>query len=227
MLAEVRARRGTGVGLTISTAQHDACLRNGLDARLLDYKEADPRELGRFDGVVSVGAFEAFCSIEEYENGEQDEVYRRFFEFAASVMDSAGRLYVQTMMFGKDPPEPSEVDLRAPKGTDERILALLTYFYPGHWIPRGVDQIKAAAAPYFRFLSTTNGREDYVKTIAEWMARMTRPSLAKARIVARMIPRFLTDRDFRLQIQSIRESAQTEVFKRRLFEHERMFFEKV
>ena len=87
MLAEVRRRGGTAVGLTISTAQHRACLRNGLDARLLDYKEADPGELGKVDAVVSVGAFEAFCSIEEYEGGEQDNVYRRFFEFASSVME--------------------------------------------------------------------------------------------------------------------------------------------
>ena len=124
-------------------------------------------------------------------------------------------------------PEPSALNLRAPRGTDERILALLTYYYPGHWLPRGIEQIKAAAAPYFRFLSTTNGREDYIQTIGQWVRRIREPSLAKAMIFAKMIPRFLTDRVFRLQIQSIRESAQTEVFKRRLFEHERMFFEKL
>jgi cyclopropane-fatty-acyl-phospholipid synthase len=120
MLAEVRNRGGQGVGLTISTAQHQACVTNGLDARLLDYKEADPSELGRFDGVFSVGAFEAFCSIDEYENGEQDEVYRKFFEFAASVLDRGGRLYVQTMMWGETPPEPSDLDLRAPRGFKSR-----------------------------------------------------------------------------------------------------------
>jgi hypothetical protein len=59
------------------------------------------------------------------------------------------------------------------------------------------------------------------------VSRISRPTLAKAKVVAKMIPRFLTDRAFRLQIQSIREDAQTEVFKRRLFEHERIFFEKV
>jgi cyclopropane-fatty-acyl-phospholipid synthase len=57
---------------------------------------------GRFDAVASLGAFEHFCSPEEYRGGRQDEVYRDFFARVATVLPDGGRLYLQTMVFGRN-----------------------------------------------------------------------------------------------------------------------------
>ena len=41
---------------------------------------------GAFDAVASLGAFEHFCSPEEYRAGRQDEIYRDLFARVASVL---------------------------------------------------------------------------------------------------------------------------------------------
>src|SRR5262245_41337591 len=42
LLRTVEQRGGRAVGLTLSKNQWEYCRRHGLDARLLDYKEAEP-----------------------------------------------------------------------------------------------------------------------------------------------------------------------------------------
>ena len=73
MLDVVRRRGGTGVGVTLSSAQVAACRRNGLDVHLFDARQLTPETFGRFDAVVSLGAFEHFCSPEEQAAGRQDD----------------------------------------------------------------------------------------------------------------------------------------------------------
>ena len=75
MLERIRAEGGEGVGVTLSTRQAEACRRNGLDARVLDGRTLTRADLGAFDGVISLGAFEHFCSIEEWQQGRQDTLY--------------------------------------------------------------------------------------------------------------------------------------------------------
>src|SRR5437868_10970055 len=62
LLAYVRARGATGVGVTLSSAQAKACRRHGLDVRLHDAREVTAEGFGRFDAVASLGAFEHFGS---------------------------------------------------------------------------------------------------------------------------------------------------------------------
>src|SRR6266516_2875827 len=82
MLKVVRGSGGHAVGLTLSGRQRESCRRKGLDARLLDWRDAVPEQLGgTFDAVVSLGAFEHFCSAEEYRSGRQTDVYHEFFRF--------------------------------------------------------------------------------------------------------------------------------------------------
>src|SRR5215472_9897626 len=100
MLDVVRQRGGTGVGVTLSSAQVEACRRHGLDVHLFDARQLSPDRFGSFDAVVSLGAFEHFCSPEEQAAGNQDEVYRELFARVASVLPEHGRFYLQTMVFG-------------------------------------------------------------------------------------------------------------------------------
>src|SRR5919205_1519227 len=53
LLDFVRRRGGTGVGVTLSSAQLAACRRHGLDVRLMDAREVTREELGCFDAVAS------------------------------------------------------------------------------------------------------------------------------------------------------------------------------
>src|SRR4051812_47372743 len=86
LLDFVRRRGGRGVGVTLSSAQAAACRQHGLDVRLFDARELTPESFGRFDAVASLGAFEHFCSPEEFRAGRQEAVYRDLFARIASVL---------------------------------------------------------------------------------------------------------------------------------------------
>ena len=47
----------------------DAANKNGLETHLKDWKDLTREGYGGFDSVISLGAFELFCSIEAYVNG--------------------------------------------------------------------------------------------------------------------------------------------------------------
>jgi cyclopropane-fatty-acyl-phospholipid synthase len=79
LLAYARARGGVGVGVTLPSAQLAACRRHGLEVYLEDARELDRERFGLFDAVASLGAFEHFCSPEDYLAGRQDEIYRDLF----------------------------------------------------------------------------------------------------------------------------------------------------
>ena len=55
-----------------------------------------------FDAVASLGAFEHFCSPDDYLAGRQEEIYRDLFARVSSVLPPGGRFYLQTMVFGRN-----------------------------------------------------------------------------------------------------------------------------
>src|SRR5579884_4281260 len=75
LLNYIRQRGAIGVGVTLSSAQLTSCRRHGLDVHLQDARDVKRERFGDFDGVASLGAFEHFCSPEDFEAGRQDEVY--------------------------------------------------------------------------------------------------------------------------------------------------------
>jgi cyclopropane-fatty-acyl-phospholipid synthase len=227
LLDAIRERGGQGVGLTLSSAQEQSCKQKGLDVRPVDWKELDPNQFGQFDGVASVGAFEHFCSEEEYYAGRQVEIYRNFFRLCADLLPSQGRLYLQTMLFGPALPPWNTVTLDAPRDSDVRVLAILRKFYPGSFLPESVDQIREAAAPSFRIVSLNNGRLDYIETLTQWGLRLKKFSWKKALAAARTSRYFFTDPDFRYKMELLRGSYNLEAFRRELFDHQRIILEKV
>src|SRR5262249_28760518 len=136
-----RDRGARAVGLTLSTKQAEACRRNGLEVHVLDWKDLTPDTFGQFDGIACIGAFEHFCSREEYEAGRQDEIYGRFFQLCHDLLPPGGRLYLQTMLWGPRFRGAEGVEVSAPRGSDERVLAVLGRFYPGSWLPRDADHV--------------------------------------------------------------------------------------
>jgi cyclopropane-fatty-acyl-phospholipid synthase len=225
LLNFIRTRGATGVGVTLSQAQLAACRRHGLDVHLFDARELTRESFGAFDAVASLGAFEHFCSPDEYRAGRQEEIYRDFFGRVASVLPPTGRFYLQTMVFGPNMIPLDEVDIHAPRDSDAWYLALLARQFPGSWLPLGRDQIVDCAEPSFRLVSSQSGRLDYLQTMTEWSRRTGARSLQKTLLKLRLIPRWLSSSDFRLAFTS-GVGANKVCFERELLEHYRIVFEK-
>jgi len=225
MLNVVRERGGTGLGVTLSTAQLEACRRNGLDAHLVDARAVTASTFGEFDAVVSLGAFEHFCSPDEYEAGQQEEIYRNLFANIAGLLPDKGRFYLQTMVFGRNMIPIDDVDIDAPRDSDAWYLALLGHQFPGSCLPFGQEQIIRTAEPSFRLVSSESGRLDYIETIRQWRLRFAEPSFQKTLMKIRLVPKYLTSSDFRLAFTS-GVSPNSVCFERELLDHVRLVFEK-
>ena len=215
-----------GIGVTLSTKQMEACRRNGLEVYLKDWRELTPETFGLFDGVVSIGSFEHFCSEEEFAAGQQEDVYRKFTRLCAAVLPPGGRLYLQTMMWGKNAPAPQEISVKARKGGNAYVVAVLKKFYPGSWLPSGMDQIVRCAEPDLKLISAKNGRLDYIETMNQW-GRTWQFSAKKAIPVMKSLRYFLIDPDFRYKLETLVRNYNQECFKREIMDHQRMVFEKV
>jgi cyclopropane-fatty-acyl-phospholipid synthase len=217
LLNFVRNQGGAGVGVTLSSAQVAACRRHGLDVRLYDAREVTHDSFGPFDAVASLGAFEHFCSPDDYRAGRQEEIYRELFARTASVLPHEGRFYLQTMVFGRKMIPADQIDLDAlqglpPRESDAWYIALMGRQFPGSWLPFGQEQIIRSAEPHFRLVSSTSGRLDYIETIRQWNQ-------------LQLLPRWLTSSDFRLAFTS-GVSANMVCFERELLDHYRLVFEK-
>jgi cyclopropane-fatty-acyl-phospholipid synthase len=225
LLNFIRERKATGVGVTLSSAQAESCLRHGLDARITDARAVDRESFGEFDAVASLGAFEHFCSPDGYRQGRQDEIYGDLFAHLSQLLPDDGRLYLQTMVFGSNMIDPEEASIDAPRDSDAWYLALMMHQFPGSFLPFGHEQVVRAAEPHFRLVSAESGRLDYIETIKQWRKRFAEPSLRKTLLKARLVPRYLTSSNFRLAFTS-GVSANSVCFQRQLLDHFRLVFEK-
>ena len=225
LLNFIRARGASGLGVTLSRAQYEACRRHDLDVHLYDARRLDRESFGAFDAVASLGAFEHFCSPDEYRAGRQEEIYRAIFERVATVLPAGGRFYLQTMVFGRNMIPLEQVDINASRDSDAFVLALMERQFPGSWLPFGSEQVVSSAEPSFELVSSSNGRLDYIETISQWNARVGARSLRKSLLKLRLVPRWLTSADFRLAFTS-GVSANKVCFERELLDHYRLVFQK-
>jgi cyclopropane-fatty-acyl-phospholipid synthase len=225
LLNFIRARGASGLGVTLSQAQYAACRRHDLDVHLYDARELDRESFGAFDAVASLGAFEHFCSPDEYRAGKQEDIYRAIFKRVATVLPEGARFYLQTMVFGRNMIPLEQVDINAPRDSDAFVLALMERQFPGSWLPFGSQQVVRCAEPSFQLVSSSNGRLDYIETIERWNARIRARSLRKSLLKLRLVPRWLTSTDFRLAFTS-GVSANKVCFERELLDHFRLAFQK-
>ena len=118
LLDFIRSQGGAAVGVTLSAGQVAACRRHGLDVHLADVRALTRDSFGGFDAVASLGAFEHFCSPEADRAGLQERVYSDLFGRIAGVLPVGGRLYLQTMVFGRDMIPADRISIDAPRGSD-------------------------------------------------------------------------------------------------------------
>ncbi|MDX1629436.1 MAG: class I SAM-dependent methyltransferase [Fulvivirga sp.] len=215
------------IGLTLSDGQAAACRKNGFEVYIKDCRKVTPEDFGTFDTVVSVGAFEHFCSVEAYQAGKQEQVYRDFFQSVAALLPDKGRFYLQTMVFGKNMIDYDQADIHAEKDSDAYILALMIKQFPGSWLPYGDEMVLDCAAPYFKLIEKSSGRIDYIETITQWRKRFRKFNLKKYSLYLSLLPRLFTDSEFRHRVAVFRISPNRVCFEREIMDHYRMVFEKI
>ncbi|WP_347158163.1 class I SAM-dependent methyltransferase [Pontibacter chitinilyticus] len=220
-------RQAQCIGLTLSEGQANACRKNGLEVYIKDCREVKPTDFGLFDAVVSVGAFEHFCSIEAWQAGKQEMVYRNFFQNVYDLLPEGGRFYLQTMTFSKNMPAFEDITVTAKRGSAAHVLALMIKEFPGSWLPYGPEMILRTAAPGFRLVSQSSGRLDYIETIGQWRKRFRQFSFRKYWLYATLLPRYLANKELRNQIEIFRISPNRVCFELEVMDHYRMVFEKV
>ncbi|WP_460937949.1 SAM-dependent methyltransferase [Spirosoma humi] len=223
----IKERGAIGQGVTLSKGQAAACRANGLTVDIKDCRRITPADYGTFDAICSVGAMEHFCSVEQYQTGQQDQVYADFFARLSDLLPQGGRAYIQTMVFGKNMIPFEEISLDAPHDSPSYALALMIAQFPGSWLPYGADQVIRNAQPHFKLISQSSGRLDYIQTIGEWRKRFRAFHLHKYWLYASLVPKLLTSKSFRDLIAVFRVSPNRVCFQQETMEHYRLVFEKL
>jgi cyclopropane-fatty-acyl-phospholipid synthase len=227
MLKAITEKGGKPTGITLSPAQMAVNRGNGFsEVHVLDWKHLDEKRFGTFDAVLSNGAFEHFCSVEEHLAGKQDEIYRSFFTICASVLPKGARLYLQTMVGGKVQIPYSPRLLESPKDSNEYMLGLMEKLFPGSWLPMNAEQIIRAADPVFSLVEQKDGTDDFIKTIDAWRKPLDKMTGKKLWMILKHLPRIFFDRDTRYQIESGKVAANLVLLERGVWDEVRYVFEK-
>src|ERR1019366_5873090 len=200
-LSYIKGRDAKGTGVTLSSGQAAACVKNGLDVQVKDCRYIKPEDFGTFDAVTCIGGLEHFCSIEEYKAGKQDEVYHNFFKGLNNLLPAGGRFYMQTMVFDKNMMPLEDVSVNAPKNSPSYAMALMVKEFPGSWLPYGDEQVIRNAEPKFK--------------------------LKKYLLYASLLPKLLFDKEFRHQAEVFKISPNKICFENETMNHFRLLFEKV
>lgn len=223
----IRQLGAKGIGVTLSTGQAEADVKNGLDVRIKDCRTITPDTFGMFDAVSCIGGLEHFCSVEEFQAGRQDEIYTNFFKTVGDLLPTGGRFYMQTMVFSKNTPRFEDISVDADKDSNEYALALMIKQFPGSWLPYSDEQVIKNAAPFMKLISKSSGRLDYIQTIKCWRKKFRAFDLKKYWLYASLIPKYLTDKEFRHQVAVFRISPNKVCFEREAMDHYRLVFEKI
>lgn len=214
-------------GITPSKAQFDHLIRNGFSAYHTIWQNFEP-EPAAYDAIVIMGSAEHFVSIEDYEAGEQNEVYKALWELCAKALKPGGRVGGQTMTFNGDFPEVGrlEIDSKDPR---HYHIALVSAFHPESWLPRDFENFyhESNGNEYFRLLKLIDGREDYVWTMGCWGNTFwkLRP-FEKWYHVARLLLRALTDAQIRLYIKCYLNGSNKVCMEKGWMSHVFFFLEK-
>jgi cyclopropane-fatty-acyl-phospholipid synthase len=231
MLAVIREQSGRGVGFTISDLQVQYCRNRGLEVYSEDWKDADVIQYGQFDGIVSIGAFEHFCSPEEFKKGIQERIYKQFFSFCHHVLKEGRKLFLQTMTWGYKVPELDEINPDAPHDLYHHRIRGAILGLSSWWPPSSEEQIVEIAAPYFDYIESNSGREDYAQTFFEWHKRWREvPLMERWMIDVKTYLKYFASPGFIKIMKNYKKTRADELFReafvQKVLNHSRIFFKK-
>lgn len=214
------------VGVNLSKGQIASCRKNGLDVYLKDARYVTPEDFGTFDAITAFGSFEHVASVRDYLDGKQDTAYDDYFKHVFNLLPKGGRFYMQAMVFSKNMIPFEQFDINAAKHSTAYILALLTKHNPDSWLSYGHEHIIRCASPYFEGIYYSSGRLDYIKTNQEWTKLYYKFQWKKYLWFASLLPKYLTDKEFRHQLALMRVRPNRVCFEREIMDHARLVFEK-
>lgn len=223
----VKKRGASSIGLTLSEGQAAACRKNGFNVQVKDCRYVTPDDFGTFDAVTCIGGLEHFCSIDQWKAGEQEKIYRDFFQTIYDLLPVGGRFYMQTMTFSKNMIEFEDMDINAEKGSAAHVMALMVKEFPGSWLPYGPEMVIRNAEPKFKLISQSSGRLDYIETIGQWRKKFRKFSLKKYLLYLSLIPKYLSDKEFRHLLSVFKISPNRVCFEKEIMDHYRLVFEKI
>ena len=148
------------VGLTLSDEQASYVRSRaypGVDVRLENWRDYDPD--ARFNGIISIGAFEHFASP-QHSVAEKIRVYRDFFTRCRSWLHDDGRMSLQTIVY-------------ANMSRESANQFVQHEIFPNADLPT-LAEIAAAAEGVFEVESVHNGRLDYAWTCEQWARGLRR-----------------------------------------------------
>ncbi|MGV9839857.1 class I SAM-dependent methyltransferase [Nocardia niigatensis] len=166
------------VGLTLSAEQADyirAQRYSGVEVRVEDWLHYEPRQ--RFDGIISIGAFEHFARPDDTPE-QKIGVYREFFTRCREWLQPGGALSLQTIAY-------------ANMTAAQANTFMQREIFPDAELPT-LPEITAAADGLFEVSAVTNGRLDYAWTCAEWARRLRENRAAATELVGpEVVERYL------------------------------------
>ncbi|MFZ4412361.1 MAG: SAM-dependent methyltransferase [Bacteroidales bacterium] len=219
-------------GVVLAKGQSEACIKNGLNVKHMDSKDITPETFGKFDVVTAMGSPEHLCSVEQYKAGQQEEIYKTYMKQVADLLPIGGRFYCQTMVFGPNMVKFEDIkfnktNIWKKEFTDEELIDIICQVFPGSWLPYGKEGLIEPASKYFKVISIDSGRLDYIETINKWTAAFTKFNFKKDLYYASLIPKYLSSKSFREFIQRWKTDTNLSLFRKEIFEHYRIVFEKV
>jgi len=220
-------READGLGLTLSEGQAKACQNNGMNVLVKDCRTVTPEDFGTFDAITCIGGLEHFCSIAEWRSGKQETIYNNFFQTLNNLLPKGGRFYMQTMTFAKNMIDFETIDVNAEKGSAAHVMALMIKEFPGSWLPYGPEMVIRNAQPNFKLISQSSGRLDYIETIKQWRKKFRAFNVKKYGLYLSLLPKYITDSEFRHQVEIFRISPNKICFEKEIMEHYRLVFEKI
>ena len=134
---------------------------------------------------------------------------------------------MQTMTFSKNMLPLEKIDINAPRESDSHVLALMMEEFPGSWLPYGPEMVIRNAEPKFKLISQSSGRLDYIETIGQWRKGFRKFNFKKYLLYLSLIPKYLTSKKFRHQVDVFKISPNRVCFEREIMDHFRLVFEKV
>jgi len=177
LLKDVKERGAKGIGISISEPQVSLGIGEGLDVRLINYRDIPEFWNDRFDGVVANGSIEHFVQPEDALGGKQDEIYREMFDIVHRILKPGTNFATTVIHYPSEErrPRPEEVlksPSSLPRKSNDFYFSMLNngfgLYYP---VP---GQLERCAEGFFNLKREVDGTEDYRITSEFWRDELKR-----------------------------------------------------
>lgn len=211
--------------------QYEYLKKSGHNVHREVWQEFTP-ENGPFDAIVVMGSPEHFVSPTDHLKGNQDNVYRTFFDYCYNLLKPKGRIGGQFMTFNGRDVDYSKFRVKEDGKDDESQmyyhLGLLIYRYPEAWLPRDFNHFFSCAKEGdYKKINVVDGREHYVWTMKCWTDQFYKiMPLSKWLKVVVLVIRGFFNADFGYWLKAFWKQSNRMCFEKGWMGHEFFFVEK-